>query len=145
MTILRLSKQQLTGKLAKKTLIFDEKMKSFLDFVKKKSKPGCRKLADIYKIGKTAAANILRNEKKIRGQNEMVCENSKKHNCHGNYHKINEVLFEWYKRRCVCNIYSNNVMFNGETMIIKENFRTATLLISTSWMVRQIAGKKRVP
>ena len=75
----------------------------------------------------------------------MFCEKSKKHNRHGNYHKINEVLFEWYKRFCVCNIYSNNVMFNGEAMIIKENFRTATLMISTSRMVRQIAGKKRIP
>ena len=33
--MLRLSKQQLAGKLTKKNLIFDEKMKSFLDFVKK--------------------------------------------------------------------------------------------------------------
>ena len=116
-----------------------------MDFVKKISKPGCRKLADIYMIGKTAAANILRNEKKIRGQNEMFCEKSKKRNRHGRYHKINEIFFQWYKRRCVCNIYSNNVMLNGEAKKIKENFRTATLMISTSRMVRQIAGKKRIP
>ena len=35
MTILRLSKQQLAGKLAKKTLIFDEKFKSFWILLKK--------------------------------------------------------------------------------------------------------------
>ena len=35
MTMLRLSKQQLAGKLAKKTLIFDEKMKSFWILLKK--------------------------------------------------------------------------------------------------------------
>ena len=116
-----------------------------MDFVKKKSKPGCRKLADIYMIGKTAGANILRNEKKIRRQNEMFCEKSKKRNRHGRYRKINEIFFQWYKRCCVCNIYSNNVVLNGEAMIIKENFRTATLMISTSRMVRQIAGKKRIP
>ena len=75
----------------------------------------------------------------------MFCEKSKKHNRHGNYHKINEVLFEWYKRCCVCNIYSNNVMFNGEAMIIKDNFRTATLMISTPCMVCQIVGKQRIP
>ena len=38
---------------------------SFLDFAPKNPKLSCRKLADIYKIGKTAAANILKNEKKI--------------------------------------------------------------------------------
>ena len=61
---------------------------------KKISKLGCRKLADIYMIGKTALANILKDEKKIREQHEMFCEKSKKRNCHGKYHKINEILFE---------------------------------------------------
>ena len=35
MTMLRLSKQRLAGKLAKKALIFDEKMKSFWILLKK--------------------------------------------------------------------------------------------------------------
>ena len=70
MEISRLSKQQLAGKLAKKTLTLDENIK-FLDFAKKNPKVGCRKLAHTYKIGKTAAANILKNERKIREQSEM--------------------------------------------------------------------------
>ena len=70
MAMSRLSKQQLAGKLAKKTLTSDEKIK-FLDFTKKNPTLGCRKLADIYKIGKTATANILKNEKKIREQHEI--------------------------------------------------------------------------
>ena len=49
----RLSKHQLAGKLAKKTLTLDEKIK-ILDFAKKNQKLGYRKIADIYKIGKTA-------------------------------------------------------------------------------------------
>ena len=66
----RLSKQQLAGKLPKKTLTLHEKIK-LLDFAKKNPKLGCRKLADIYKIGKTAAANIFKNEKKF--VNNMKC------------------------------------------------------------------------
>ena len=73
----------------------------FLDFAKKNPKLGCGKLANIYKIGKTAAANILKDEKKNREQHEMFCEKSKKRNRHGKYHKINEILFKWYKRCCV--------------------------------------------
>ena len=109
MAMSRFSKQQLAGKLAKKTLTLDEKIK-FLDFATKNSKLGCRKLADIYKIGKTAAANILKDEKKIREQHEMFREKAKKRNRHGKYHKLNEILFEWYKRCCASNIYPNGAM-----------------------------------
>ena len=120
----RLSKQQLADKLAKKTLTLDEKIK-FLDFAKKNPKLGCWKLADIYEIGKTAAANILKNEKKIREQHEMFCEKSKKRNRHGKYHKINEILFEWYKRCCASNIYPNGVMLKVEAMVTKEQLQNS--------------------
>ena len=74
-----LSEQQLSGKLIKKTLLLDEKVK-FLDFAKGNPNFGCRKLAEIFKIGKTAAANILKEEKSIRSQHELFCEKSKKRN-----------------------------------------------------------------
>ena len=68
-----LSKLQLAGKLSKKTLSLDEKVK-FLDFSKGKPKFRSRKLAEHFKIGKTAAANILKEEKSIRSQYELFCE-----------------------------------------------------------------------
>ena len=74
----------------------------------------------------------------------MFYEKSKKRNRHGKYHKINEILFEWYKRCCVCNIYSNNVMLKVEAMTIKENFKKVTLIISTPRMAWQITGKQRI-
>ena len=83
---------------------------SFWILPKKNPKLGCKKVADICKIGKAAAANILNDEKKIREQHEMFCEKSKKRNRHGKYHKINEILFEWYNRCCTSNIHRNDVM-----------------------------------
>ena len=109
MAMSRLSKQQLVGKLAKKILTLNEKIK-FLDFAKNNPKLGCRKLADVYKIGKTAAANTLKDEKKTREQYEMFREKSKKLNHHGKHHKKIQILFEWYKRCCASNIYPNGVM-----------------------------------
>ena len=44
-----LSKQQLAGKLAKKTLSLDEKVK-FLEFAKAYPTFGCRKLSETFKI-----------------------------------------------------------------------------------------------
>ena len=84
MAMSRLWNQQLAGKLAKKTSTLDERIK-FLDFLflkglsfwPKNPKLGCKKLADIYKIGKPAAANILKNERKLREQHEMFCENQR--------------------------------------------------------------------
>ena len=90
MAMSRLPKQQLAGKLASKT----EKIK-FQEFAQKNPKPGCRKLADIYKIGNTATANTLKTEKKIREQHETFYEKSKRCNFHSKSHKINEILFEW--------------------------------------------------
>ena len=98
---------------------------SFWTLPKQNLKLGCRKLADIYKIGKKVTANILKNEKKIREQHEMFCEKSKKRNRHGKYHKINEILFEWYKRCCASNIYPNGVMLKEEAMAIKEQLRNS--------------------
>ena len=124
MAMSRLSKQQLASKLAKETLTLDEKIK-FLDFAQKNPKLGCRKLADTYKIGKTAAANILKNEKKIREQHEMFSEKSKKRNRHGKYHKINQILFKWNKRCCASNIYPNGVILKEEAMAIKEQLQSS--------------------
>ena len=89
-----------------------------MDFAKKNPKLGCRKLADIYKIGKTAGTNILNNEKRIC-EPQTFCEKSKKRNRHGKYHKINKILFEWFKRCCASNIYPNGVMLNEEAMAVK--------------------------
>lgn len=133
-----MSKQQLAGKLAKKTLSLDDKIK-FLDFAKKNPELGCRKLADIYKIGKTAAANILRDEKKIREQHEIFREKTKKRNRHGKYHKINEILFEWYKRCCASNIYPNGVMLKEEALEIKEKLQNSdfdNFSASDGWLDR---------
>ena len=125
MVMQRLLKQQLAGKLAKKkTLTLDEKIK-FLDFAKKNPKLGRRKLADIYKIGKTAAATILKDEKKLREQHEMFREKAKKRNRHGKYHKLNEILFEWYKRCSASNIYPNGAMLKKEAMAIKEQLKSS--------------------
>ena len=85
-----LSKDQLASKLSKKTLSLDEKVK-FLDFAKGNPNFGCRKLAEIFKIGKTAPANILKEEKPIRSQHELFREKSKKRNWPGKYQKINDI------------------------------------------------------
>ena len=71
-----ISKQQLAGALEKKTLTLYEKIK-FLEYAERNKTLGCRKLADVLHIGKTATANILKNKKKIRKQYSNFHEKNK--------------------------------------------------------------------
>ena len=86
-----LSKDHLAVKLRKKTLSLDEKVK-FLEFAKSNLNFGCRKFAEITKIGKTAAANVLKEEMCIGRQHKLFRENSKKVNRPGKYQKFNDII-----------------------------------------------------
>lgn len=119
-----MSKNKLAGKLPKKTLTLEEKV-NFLDFAGKNSKLGCRKLAEIFKIGKTAAAKILKNKDKIRQQHENFHEKTRKRVRYGKYREINEILFEWYKKCCTSNIFPNGVMLKEEAICIKEKLKNS--------------------
>ena len=82
-------KQELAGKLGKKTFYLDEKVR-FLDFAKGNPTLGCRRLSNMFKIGK----NIIKEKKNIRSQHELFHEKSKKRDRPGKYRKINEILYE---------------------------------------------------
>ena len=56
-------KHQLAGSLSKKTLTIEEKIK-ILDG-NKKTRQSCRQLADPVRIGRNAAAKIIKNEAPI--------------------------------------------------------------------------------
>ena len=121
-----LSKHQLAGKLSNKTLSLDENVK-FLDFAKGNPNFGCRKLAEIFKIGKTAAANILKEEKSIRSQHELFRGKSKKRNRPSKYQKINDILYLWYQRSCASNMFPNGPMLKEEAMAIKESLQDSSI------------------
>ena len=74
-----MSKYQLAGSLEKKALTLQEKIK-FLDYAEVNEKLGCRKLADVFKIGKTATNNILKNKQMLREQYEHCHDKNKKRN-----------------------------------------------------------------
>ena len=71
------NKYQLAGKLSKRTLTLDEKIK-LLDFKKKNPRLGSRAIGEKFNIGKMAAASISSKEDKIRKQHELFHEKSKK-------------------------------------------------------------------
>ena len=120
-----LSKQQIADKLANKSLSLDVKFK-VLDFANGNPTLGCRKLAEIFKIRKTTATNIIK-EKNIHSEHELFHEKSKKRNCPAKYRKMYEILHEWYQRCNASNIYSNGPMLKEEAKTIKERLQDCSL------------------
>ena len=115
-----LSKHQLAGKLSKKTLSLHEKVK-FLDFAEGNPNFGCRTLAEIFKIGKTAAAIILKEEKSIRSQHEFFREKSKKRNWPGKYtYGIRDVVLRIFIQTAQC--------WKRKQWQLKKFFRTVALI-----------------
>ena len=92
-----MSKYQLAGSLEKKTLTLPEKIK-LLDYAEANEKLGCRNLADVFKIGKTAANNILKNKQMLREQYEHFHDKTKKGKRPRKYKVINDMLYEWYQK-----------------------------------------------
>ena len=86
----------------KKTLTIEEKIK-LLD-ANKKTRQSCRQLADQFCIGKAAAAKIIKNKASIRQEYERFKGNLKR-NGKRQFHKINEILYKWFKKFCEANIY----------------------------------------
>ena len=121
-----LQKQGSTDIGRKKTLSLDEKVK-FLDFAKGNPTLGCRKLAEIFKIGKTAAVNVIKEERNIRSHYKLFHEKSKKRNRPDKYRKINEILHEWCQGYCASNIYPNELMLKKEPKAKKERLQDCSL------------------
>ena len=131
------SKYQLAGSLEKKTLTLQEKIK-FLDYAEANEKLGSRKLADVFKIGKTAANNILKNKQMLREQYEQYeHDKTKKRSRSGKYKVINDILYEWYKKCCSSDFYSNGPLLKEEAMEIKNQLQNSDLdgfVASDGWL-----------
>ena len=112
-----MSKHQLAGFLTKKTLTLEGKIK-LLD-ANKERKQSCRQLAEMFNIGKTAAANIIKNEVSIRKEYEEF-KGDLKRKRKGQFNDINEILYEWFKKCCAANIYPDGPMLKEEAMEIKK-------------------------
>ena len=120
--MMAMSKYQLAGSLEKKTLTLQEIIK-FLDCAEANEKVGCRKLADVFKIGKTAASNILKNKQMLREQYEHFHDKTKKR-CHpGKYKVINDILYKWYQKCCSSNFYPNGPLLKEEATEIKNQLQ----------------------
>ena len=126
---------QPAGFLIKKTFTIEEKIK-FLDATKM-TWQSCRQLADQFRIGKTADANVIKNEASICQEYDRFKGNLKKKRT-GEFHKKNEILYEWFKKCCEANVYHDGQMLKEEALEIKKKHLNAdkflTFEASNGWL-----------
>ena len=103
--------------MTKKILPLEGKIK-LLD-ANKERKQSFWQLAEMFNIGKTAAANIIKNEGSIRKEYEEFKGNLKrKRKCQ--FNDINEILYKWFKKCCAASICPDRRMLKEEAMEIKK-------------------------
>ena len=91
----------------------------------------------MFKIGKTAANNFLKNKQMLREQYEHFHDKTKKRSRPGKYKFISDILYEWYQKCCSSNFYHNGPLLKEEAMEIKnqlENSDLDGLVASDRWL-----------
>ena len=131
-----MSKHQLASSLSKITLTIEEKIK--LLAANKKTRQSCRQLADQFCIEKTATAKTIKNQASISQEYERFKGNLER-NRKGQFHKINEILYAWFKKCCQANIYPDGQMLKEKSFEIKRHLNNdefLTFTTSNGWLER---------
>ena len=122
----------------KRCLTLDEKIK-ILDEVKKR-KLSCRPIAEEFKVGNTQAANVVKNEAKLKEEYANFQDKGFKHIKRENHQKfkpINDILYSWFKKCESSGIYVNGPLLKEETMSIKQSLNLPELdgfKVSEGWL-----------
>ena len=122
--VLSLSKHQLSAALKRKSLSPDEKT-VILDYA---NKMDCRKIAEYFSFGKTAASNILKDGRNLRKDFEFFKGNYQKRR-HVKYHVVNEILYNWYGKCTSANIYREKPFFKKKLWRSKEDWTKKNPLV----------------
>ena len=77
-------------------LSLSEKIK-LLDYKKSNTTIGCRDITEIFNVGKTSAATIIKNEEKLR-KDYASSEGNRKRIREGKFNKLNEAMYLWYTK-----------------------------------------------
>ena len=121
-------KKREPGKLNKRCRILDEKVK-ILDEAKKR-KLSCRVITKEFKIGKTQAANVLKNERTLREEFANFQGKGFKNinrRSHQKFKAINDILYSWFKKCEASGIYLNKPLLKEEAMNIKQSLNRPEL------------------
>ena len=120
------SKKTLSALLQRKTLSLSEKIK-LLDYKKSNPRIGCRDIAEMFNIGKTSAATIIKNEARLR-KDCASFEDNRKRIRQGKF--LNEAMYLWYTKYCAANLYPTGALMQEEALLMKEKMMKQNLSLT---------------
>ena len=104
----------------------------------KEPKIGCRKLASMFKCGKTQIQTILQNKEKIKDLYESNVNNKlsqfRKRNRKSEYSDVNEELYRWYQLAVSKNIYPDGKLLMEKGIQIAERLNITNFKASSGWL-----------
>ena len=120
------SKKTFSALLQRKTLSLSEKIK-LLDYKKSNPTIGCRDIAEMFNIGKTSAATIIKNEARLR-KDCASFEDNRKRIRQGKF--LNEAMYLRYTKYCAANMYPTGALMQEEALLMKEKMMKQTLSLT---------------
>ena len=120
-----LSKQQLAVGMKRTCLNLEEKVK-ILSCLNENPKKSCTEIATDFQIGKTAAASILKDRKKLRKGLELFKGNYKARRA-SQFSLTNEIFYKQYGRSCSAGISPFGSMLQEKALKIKESLNDNSL------------------
>ena len=134
-----MSKQKLVARMKRTRLSLNDKIK-ILKYASENPKKGCRDIANQFQIGKTAAATILRDGKKLRKEYEFFKGDCKTKRT-GQFMVTNEILYKWYGKCCAAGIYPFGSMLQEEALKIKESLNASSLDIKIVFLPKNTTSR----
>ena len=98
-----------------------------LDYKKSNPTIGCRDIAEMFNIGKTSAATIIKNEARLRKDCASFEDNSKRIR---QRKFLNEIMYLWYTKYCAANMYPTGALMQEEALLMKEKMMKQTLSLT---------------
>ena len=99
-----------------------------------------QRIAKEFKIGKTQAANVLKNERTLREEFANFQGKGFKNinrRSHQKFKAINDILYSWFKKCEASGIYLNKPLLKEEAMNIKQSLNRPELdgfKVSEGWL-----------
>ena len=105
-----------------------------IEYRKKNPTLGSRKIAEVFKCGRTQIQNIIKNKEAILSEYEAFAPASRKRHRGGEFEDVNEAVYTWYSLVRQRSVQVTGPMLQEEARIIAEKMGHHQFRASNGWL-----------